>query len=121
MALRRARRLLVGIALVGAVPVALLQGTGSATTPERLQPATGIVEADGSATLGDGWRVDRPTPGYYVLSGPGAATDVDVESWDGDAELAINPQGDGTVVVTFTDGGRGVDTRFAWRALVTRR
>jgi hypothetical protein len=121
MGVRRARRLVLGLSVLAAVPVALLQGTGAAATPGKLVPASGVVGADGKGAVPAGWTVEHPSPGYYVLAGPGHAADLDVDTWDGDAQLAINPEGDGDVAVTFTRDGRGVDTRFTWRALVTRR
>ena len=118
MGVQGARRTVVGVALLVAVPVALLQEQGTAATA-RFSVVEGAVEADGTAPAPSGWRVEHPARGYYVLHAPAQEATLDVSTWDGDAEVVINPLGDGAVAVTFTDGGQPTDTRFVWRALVT--
>jgi hypothetical protein len=113
--------MLVGLVVLAAVPIGVLQGVGSAATAERLAVVSGTVDADGHGVLPEGWTVSRGAPGYYVLAGPGDDADLDVTSWDGDAAVEINPGGDGDVIVSFSRDSRGADTRFAWRALVSRR
>jgi hypothetical protein len=117
---RTARRLLLGLVVLVAVWAAAAGTVGSSPSSDATTVVGGAVSATGAGVLPAGWTVSHPAPGAYVLRAPVAAPDLDVETWDEAAEVSLAPVGDGGVSVRFERDGLPVDSRFTWRAVVTR-
>ena len=72
-----------------------------------------VVDAMAPATAGDGWTVEHPDPGLYVVTAPGQ---VEVESWDAAADVQVVPLAHGRTEVRFDVGDVPVDTAFTFLA-----
>lgn len=112
-----ARRLLLGPVVLGAVWVAS-GAVASSSTPAGSSVVGGVVGESGAGVLPAGWTVAHSAPGHYVLRAPVPAPDLDVQTWDRTAEVALSPIGAGAVEVRFVRDGQPVDSRFTWRAVV---
>jgi hypothetical protein len=116
---RRAARALVGVglascALLAAREVVPSAATATSSTP---RPVLGAVTADGRpASVASGWTVGRAADGRYLVVVEGT-TDLSLTSWDGVADVAVTPEGDGVTLVDFAaPDGRRVDAGFTFVA-----
>src|SRR5438128_6758297 len=113
-----ARRVLWGLAVVGAV---LVPTAASGSTAAPAETIDGAVLADGTPQGAPGrWMVSHPAPGVYrIVTGEPRLT-LDVPRWDVVADVTILPLGSGAEEVRFTDQGLGVDSDFSFTATIPR-
>lgn len=95
-----------------------VRGTDATLAEPALAPAVeGAVQADGAPEYPpDGWSVERPETGRYLVTVPAGVANLDVISWDPVANVSVKPLTETVTELRFVRGLEPIDARFTFIA-----